>query len=125
VDPVGGGAGQQRDRGDRRGPGEPDDAGLRGRAGQGEREQRVDERRRLGPGRRQELPRLEQHEVPVAVERGLGGGCGRAQPPTSSSASASSAVSPSAIGPRSMYSSRRWALPPVVTPTVIAGTPRP
>ncbi len=47
------------------------------------------------------------------------------QPAARSSASASSAARPFATGPRSMYSSSRWALPPVVTPTVIAGIPRP
>ena len=45
------------------------------------------------------------------------------QPAARSSASASSAARPFATGPRSMYSSSRCALPPVVTPTVIARDP--
>lgn len=47
---------------------ERDEAGMRRRADHREHEQRVGDRRRVRPDRRQQLPRLEQREVAIPVQ---------------------------------------------------------
>jgi len=51
---------------------EADDPGLRRRVGEREHEQRIGNRSRLRPGRREQLAGLQQDEVPVTAERDLG-----------------------------------------------------
>jgi hypothetical protein len=74
IDAVGGDSRGEREDRRRDDAGERDDARPRRRAGQREHEQRVGDRRRLRAGRREQLARLQQHEVAVAPERPCPGG---------------------------------------------------
>ena len=72
VPAVGRDAGDEGEHRGRQHPRERGDAGLDGRAGDGEHQQRVRDRRRLGARAGQQPPGLEQLEVPVARERERG-----------------------------------------------------
>ena len=69
---VGRQPGGQREERHREQARERDESGLRGRAGQREHEQRIRDRRHLRPAARQQLRRLQQHEVAVSAQRRRG-----------------------------------------------------
>jgi hypothetical protein len=68
VDAIAGHAGGQAEQYDRQELRERHDTGLSRRVRHGESEQREGDQRRTRPDGREQLPRLEQHEVPVAPQ---------------------------------------------------------
>src|SRR5581483_7093111 len=124
VEAVGGEAGGEAEQDDRRELDRADVAGLRGRVRDDEREERIRDPRDARAEGREQLPRLEQHEVAVAPERGrlhrarrarstlperrYGGGCERRNQSAYTAAAVMSTASQSQFGekPRTLGSSR-------------------